>query len=145
MRTIDINKRKVSYKAEVLMVEVKQQTTKFYERDLELERKLKKKKWFLQRLINFCWFMKYISIAWWHPVEIQVPDQSNSTKIRKVNMPVNSLFLEPWNVLYIWRQKKETNKPTLTSNLKVCQIKSSKFIMGVPNNYLLKIWKGIGM
>ena len=48
-------------------------------------------------------------------------------------------------VLRIWRQKKQTNKPTLTSNLKVCQVSSSKFIMGVPNYYLLKIWKGIGM
>ena len=28
---------------------------KLYKRDLELERKLKKKKWFLQRLINFFW------------------------------------------------------------------------------------------
>ena len=41
--------------------------------------------------------------------------------------------------------KNQTNKPILTSNLKVCQVSNSKFITGVPNYYLLKIRKDIDM
>ena len=49
------------------------------------------------------------------------------------------------NLFCIWRQKKQTNKPTLTSNLKVCQVNSSKFVMDVPNYYLLQKRKVIDM
>ena len=49
------------------------------------------------------------------------------------------------NLFYIQRQKKQTNKPTLTSNLKVCEVNSSNFIMGVPNYYLLQKRKVIDM